>query len=76
MEAHRFIRVPPRGPTFANVSDRQLLACWRSGLDTHEIAIQLSIPEYEAYNRLPRIREHARQENEWDFEKIAREGQC
>jgi DNA-binding CsgD family transcriptional regulator len=58
--------LPPRLPTDKTVSDSTLLHYWRRGLDTYAIALQLNIPEHEVANRLPRIRERERQNNQWE----------
>ena len=37
-----------------------IIPLWRHGLNTQEIAKTLSLPEYEIYNRLQRLRDRLR----------------
>jgi hypothetical protein len=51
-------------------TDTEILMLWRGGKDTHDIAKQLWVPEYYVANRLPRILERVRQNQEWNYDNI------
>ena len=58
----------PRG----SASDEEILLLWRGKADTYEISKRLWVPESHIANRLPRILERERQDQEWNFDRIAR----
>lgn len=51
--------------TYWSFEDETILAHWRDGLNTLDIARALPLPESEVWNRLPRILQRARQDAEW-----------
>ena len=53
-------------------SDDEILVLWRAGKDTYDIAKALWVDESHVASRLPRIRERARQDQEWNYDRIAR----
>lgn len=63
--------VAPRYPTGVDVPDAHLLHLWRERFDTFDIACICQITEAEVAKRLPRIRQRARQDAEWNFDRIA-----
>lgn len=50
--------------------DGQILAEWRMGKDTFEIAQRFWVAESNIANRLPHILERARQDQEWNFDRL------
>jgi len=42
-----------------------ILALWSAGKDTLDIARALGVPEADIYNRLPKVLERARQDDDW-----------
>ena len=64
MKPVRFIHGTP--------NDDEILMLWRAGKDTYDIAKQLWVDESHVASRLPRIIERARQDQEWNFDRIAR----
>lgn len=44
---------------------RAILALWRTGSDTLDIARTLGVPESYIYSQLPRVLEQSRQDREW-----------
>lgn len=52
-------------------SDHEILILWRAGKDTFDIAKQLWQPEHHIAGRLPAILGRARQDQEWNFDRIA-----
>tara|TARA_R110000868_G_C10750054_1_gene753099 strand:- start:481 stop:669 length:189 start_codon:yes stop_codon:yes gene_type:complete len=59
-------------PVYVDYVDAQILEMWRGGDDTCQISKNLWLPEANIANRLPRILEIARQDQEWNFDRIAR----
>lgn len=55
-----------------HATDDEILKLWRARMDTCEIAKLFWQPEASIANRLPRILERARQDQEWNFDRIAR----
>ena len=51
-------------------ADRErILALWCAGRDTLDIARVMGLPEAVIYNALPKLRDHARRDQEWNFER-------
>lgn len=48
-------------------SDHEILILWRLGCDTHAIAKKFWCPEAEIAQRLPRVLQRDRQDQEWDL---------
>ena len=55
-----------------HATDEEILKLWQARMDTCEIAKLFWQPEASIANRLPRILERARQDQEWNFDRIAR----
>jgi hypothetical protein len=62
----------PRQYIHGTPSDAEILMLWRGGKDTLDIARQLWVPEDHIANRLPHILLRDRQDQEWNFDRIAR----
>lgn len=54
-------------------TDDEILILWRGGKDTFDISKQLWQSEADIASRLPRLLERARQDREWNFDRIARQ---
>ena len=63
--------VRPLGPL---PSSDLILGMWREGLDTLDIARATLTPESDIARMLPRILELDRQDQEWNFDRIANPG--
>jgi hypothetical protein len=59
-------------PVYVDYVDARILELWRAGSDTYEISKSLWLPEANIANRLPRLLERSRQDQEWNFDRIAR----
>lgn len=46
-----------------------VLGLWRSGFDTLSIARIVGVAEADVYNKLPAIRERAKQNDDWNFDR-------
>lgn len=53
------------------LSDDAILACWRAGQDTRDIAIRYMTHESYIASRLPSILQRSRQDQEWNFDRTA-----
>lgn len=51
-------------------ADGEIIALWRAGKNTNEIAKQLWVDESHIANRLPRLLERDRQDQEWNFDSL------
>ena len=51
------------------MADETILALWRAGFDTLDIARNLRWPENEIANRLIHVREAQRRDQEWNFDR-------
>lgn len=65
--------VAMRSSTPYRASDATLLALWRSGKDTNEIAKLTWEPESSVAARLPDLLALARQDREWTFDRTVGE---
>lgn len=62
-----------RRSTPYRASDEMILALWKSGKNTNEIAKRTWEPESSIAARLPDILALARQDQEWNFDRTAGE---
>lgn len=51
-------------------ADGEIIALWRAGKNTNEIAKQLWVDESYIANQLPRLLERNRQDQEWNFDSM------
>lgn len=51
-------------------TDDELLTLWREGNDTYDIARHFWQDEASIANRLPRVLDRARQDQEWNFDRL------
>lgn len=49
-----------------HVSDQDIIALWRQGLNTTDIARRHFVAESQIANRLPRLLERHRQDRDWE----------